>query len=405
MKNINETVYQIISDMDTWFENNGWAGWDPYFINELPYIVYTQKYKSSYLGKIIHYGLFFFSVQSSKFLLPLFNVKKKIIPKGMGLLANGYLTCYEKTKKYIYLKKAIEILDWLENNSSSGYKNYCWGYPFDWYSLYFIPKNTPSVVVTKVIGDAFLKAYKITNSKKYINICKSICMFISQDLRLQSVDNSDEICISYTPIADNYVHNASLMGAEYLAKIGIETTNLEWIELSKKVTNYSINQQNNDGSFAYFGTEEMALGRIKPNAMLKFDNYHTGFIVRSLVELSSLFNDKNIRQAAASVSKYYLNAFVDDDGCPKMFIDSRFPIDIHSAAESILCINIIRNQFSNLADDAQKKLNMVYKWSIQNLWSVKNKYFYYKITRFGKIRVPFFRWNQSWMYFALTEIL
>jgi hypothetical protein len=403
MNNI-ENVDSVINGIDQWLDKNGWAGWDPYFIRELPIIMRTHKLTSTYLGKIIHYGLLFGATQYAGIILPLFRSEKRIIPKGMGLCGSAYLNLFEKTQDSQYLDKAINILEWLENNSNKDYNHFCWGYPFDWQSSYFIPRGTPSIVVTKFIGDAFLKAYAITGEDKYMDIVNSICNFITHDIKTQSGNKSDEICFSYTPIAQSFVHNASLMGAEFLAKVGSLTNNDDWLGIAKAATTYSMRQQNSDGSIPYFGIEESRIRMVKTRAMQKFDNYHTGYVLRSFIELNNIFNSKMMEHHVQMGAKYYIDSFVDVDGCPKMYHDAKYPIDAHSAAESILSNYKIMCHIPKYQINSSIILDSVIGWTIKNMWLHKRQYFLYRITKFGKIKVPYIRWSQAMMFNALTEV-
>jgi len=93
----------------------------------------------------------------------------------MALFARGYLNLYRKLKNEKYLNKALFCLDWLMKSPTKGYSGFCWGYPFDWQSRVFIPKGTPSGVVTSTAAHAFLDAYEILREEKYLNVAKSSC--------------------------------------------------------------------------------------------------------------------------------------------------------------------------------------------------------------------------------------
>jgi hypothetical protein len=45
----------------------------------------------------------------------------------------------------------------------------------------------------------------------------------------------------------------------------------------------------------------------------------------------------------------------------------------------------------------------ILQWAFKNMWSKKG-YFYYQKTRFIKNRVPYMRWSQAWMLFALSTL-
>ena len=113
-------------------------------------------------------------------------IKKQINPKGMGLIASAYLSRFRATKNQRYLNKAEKILDWLEQDRNKTYRGYSWGYPFHWQSKIFIPKGTPSSVVTGTIADAWIEHYLATKSEKSLKICKEIAIFFQKELKTVS---------------------------------------------------------------------------------------------------------------------------------------------------------------------------------------------------------------------------
>ena len=52
LKLSNNNLFEVMDSMDEWLENNGWAGWDPYSIRELPLILYIGKLGKKYRNKI-----------------------------------------------------------------------------------------------------------------------------------------------------------------------------------------------------------------------------------------------------------------------------------------------------------------------------------------------------------------
>ena len=142
----------------------------------------------------------------------LYRIKPAYNAKAMALFARGYLNLYRASGKENYLDKARYCLTWLTENPSRGYSGYCWGYPFDWQSLIFIPRGTPSGVVTSQVAHAFIDAYEILHEKRYLDIAKSCCSFILHDLK-KDIINSESLCFSYTPIDTYHVHNANLWAA------------------------------------------------------------------------------------------------------------------------------------------------------------------------------------------------
>ena len=150
-------------------------------------------------------------------LRPLLGIRKEYNPKAIGLLLHAYSILYQ-LKPNSGLKQNIDFLfDWLCENYSHGYSGYAWGYNFDWASpTKTLKAFTPSIVVTAFVGKGIFKYYQVTKDKRAVEILRSACDFILNDLA--RTETRDGISFSYTPIMQDCCFNASMLGAEILAK-------------------------------------------------------------------------------------------------------------------------------------------------------------------------------------------
>jgi len=330
----------------------------------------------------------------------LFRIEKQINPKALGLLAAGYLNLYEITGEGSFKEKAIECLEWLKKNPSDGFRGICWGYPFDWLSKRFIPKGTPSAVVSGIIGHAFWAAYKIFRKEQYLNICEQICEFFITNLNISWIDNNC-ICFSYTPLDDFHIHNANLFVAEYLLRVGMELNRNDLLNFGHLAANYALKEQNPDGSIFYWGAVQ---NHFNPNHM---DHYHSGFEMRMLYNIGQTTEDKRFKVALKRYYRYYLkNMMHPDNGymIPKLNPKHLYPIDIHACAEAILCNSTLAHEFR----EAQKLLPYLSLWVIKKMQTPQG-WFRYTIlkTPIGEYsaNIPYLRWGQAWMLVALSTYL
>ena len=371
--------------LDSWVMENGWQGYDPYDIKGEKIFLLLQRNKYATFGSNLLLNRF--PMLSRK----VFRVKKAINAKAMALFARGYLNCYKKSGDEKYLDIALSCLNWLIENPSKGYSGFCWGYPFDWQSRVFIPKGTPSGVVTSTAAHAFLDAYEIMKDDKYLNIAKSCCEFILNDLNADEVEE-DKICFSYTPIDNFHVHNASLFSASTLLRTFTYIKNEEYKDIGLKAINFTVSYQNEDGSWYYWAPPDKLLFNI--------DNYHTGFVLECLNisrrALKGEFEFEYERELRRGLEFYADNLFLED-GTPKLTNDSVYPVDIHSCAQAIIT-------FCELADFEPKYLRLAEKvaeWCIKNMQDEEG-YFYYRIYKRYVDRMPYIRWGQAWMLRGLS---
>ena len=56
---------------------------------------------------------------------------------------------------------------------------------------------------------------------------------------------------------------------------------------------------------------------------------------------------------------------------------------------------------SNKYREQKELLNKVLNWTIENMQSDKG-YFYYQINKYFSSKIPYMRWAQAWMFYALS---
>jgi len=379
--------WNSITMLDNWIIKHGWQGYDPYDIKGKKIFLKFPKYKPVD---------FAFSYIADRFPLTarrIFNVKKEINPKAMALFARAYINLYKHDKNKEWLKKALNNLNWLENNYSKGYSGLCWGYPFDWQARTLIPKNTPSSVVTSTAAHAFLDVYEELNDEKYLNVAKSSCEFILKDLNIDSI-NENMVCFSYTPIDNYHVHNANLFSASALIRAYNHEKNEKYKVYADRAINFTMNHQREDGSWYYWAPPDKILKQI--------DNYHTGFVLENLnIYRRVTGNDFAYYNELRKGLDFYASNLFLEDGTPKMTNESVYPIDIHSCAQGIITFCELLDLSPNYLALAKK----ISKWTINKMQD-KSGYFYYRIYKKGYVgKIPYIRWGQAWMLRALSYLV
>jgi hypothetical protein len=71
------------------------------------------------------------------------------------------------------------------------------------------------------------------------------------------------------------------------------------------------------------------------------DNFHTGFNLVALHDWMESTGDYCWQEQLLRAYHYFLNTFWLEDGCPKYFNNSLYPIDIHCSAQGIVtCLKL-----------------------------------------------------------------
>jgi hypothetical protein len=129
------------------------------------------------------------------------------------------------------------------------------------------------------------------------------------------------------------------------------------------------------------------------------DSFHTGFNLVSLCKWMEYTGDNCWDNELKRAYNYYLDTFWLDNWCPKYYHNSLYPIDIHCSAQGIVTLLKMIAYKNNGIELAEK----IAEWAIDNMQD-KSGYFYYQKTRFYTNRIPYMRWSQAWMFYALSML-
>lgn len=397
-----DRIFKATKKLIRWIENSDYKGYDPYDIWENKLAIFSVRYGSKTLtkGKTIPFarilrGIFhYLDKLSPEELRHLLSVKKRINAKGMGLFASSYLNLYQITRQKSYLDKSVRILQWLVNNGNENFGGIGWGYPFHWQSKKYIPRYTPSAVVTSIVGDAFFKYWQFRKEDWARKTIEKIIEFFMSGLNVDHL-GPDELCFSYTPLDKLHVHNANLFVSDFLIRTYTVTKNDYQLEMGKKALNYTINQQNPNGSFYYYGYPE--------KVMSKIDHFHTGFVILSLKHIWENNREKRVYQSLKKCFKHYLDELFLN-GIPKFRPSTFYPVDIHSLTVAIITLANMKSWDSRVP----YYLKSTIEYAL-NEFQDTTGYFYYSIEKIGpikwKVKFPYIRWAEAWMLLALTEYL
>lgn len=329
----------------------------------------------------------------------LFLVPKDYNAKGIALFLSGYCNIYKAQqidgsddpviqddllKKIRYL---AAILIW--TIQLDGYSGKSWGYNFDWESrAFFLPKYTPTIVVSSFVGNALLDAYEIVSDEEYLKAARSSCNFILKDLN-RAYDDAGNFIFSYSKFDNSSVFNASLLGSRLLARVSSITGETNLMEEAKKSMEYVCNFQNINGSWFY--------GKLPFHQWT--DNFHTGFNLECISDYMKFSGDKSYMGNLQKGFDYYVNTFFTPEGVAKYYNTSLYPVDVHSPAQLVITVCKL-GRFT----DNKELVNKVLGWTIENMQSDQG-FFYYQIRKLYKIRIPYMRWSQAWMFYAMSAYI
>ncbi|MEO7045190.1 MAG: hypothetical protein ABI091_07750 [Ferruginibacter sp.] len=365
-------------------EKEQYKGYDPYdglnssFFQHLPVIKNNRYARLAWIQ--------FFKRSPINF-RKLVGVKKDYNPKALGLFLSGYCNLYNSNPKEEYLKKIDFFVQEIYESVSTGYSGSCWGYNFDWEArAFFQPKGMPTVVASSFIANALLDAYEITNDEKLLSTARSTCDFFLKDLN-RTYDEKGNFSFSYSPLDKSVVFNASLLGSRLLARVYSKTKEDILFAEAKKSVIFCCDYQQENGSWAY--------GTLPFHQWI--DNFHTGYNLECLSDYVQYTGDKTFETNIELGFEYYINTFFTDEGIPKYYSNSIYPIDIHAPSQLIITIKKLKKE-----EGHEVLLDKVLTWTINNMQDDKG-YFYYQVNKYFTSRIPYMRWSQAWMFYAFSK--
>lgn len=327
-------------------------------------------------------------------LRPLFLISPTRMPKAMGLILQAYCNIWhllDKTKNQrkqdLVMQRMLRIESWLDNNKCQDYNGDCWNFGFKYKHM----RNTPTVVITSIVARGLFNLYEINQSPRTRETLIRICNFIVEDLNISKTKKG--ICFSYTPITKDCTYNASLFGAEIIAKIVSITGDDNLLNYVSDSLDFVISNQHSDGHWNYSID-------IESNTEREQIDFHQGYIIESLEEISKYLPD--LREKCKVPIKrgmdYYKSQFtLDGRSCYR--IPRIWPVDIHNQSQGIIVFSR-----SNKYQDSFSFSERILNWTIKHMLSQKG-FFYYQKWPILSNRLNYTRWSQAWMLLAISFYL
>ena len=372
-------------DLWKWCRDQGFAGYDPYdALNSR--LFQATPFKRSRAARLAWTQ---FHKRSPINFRSLVGIPRERNAKAIALFALAALADFRRNptkENEIESRELLEDLIWMR---LKGFRGACWGYNFGWQSRsFFAPRGTPTIVPTAFAARAFCEAAEVLSRDEYLPFARTICDFILNDLN-RSEETSDEVCFSYSPLDRTRVFNASLLAGEMLASVGKLLGEQSLIDWANRAAIYVVRRQQQDGSWTYGADSHQAWS----------DNFHTAYILTSLSRIMETGSNDQFDTALRRGYEFWSERFFLVNGWPKYFPDRLYPADIHSAASAIVALVELRGRIPGTLMLAEQIAN----WTVENLRDVRG-YFYYQRRRFYKVRIPYMRWSEGWMTYALARL-
>lgn len=295
-----------------------------------------------------------------------------------------------------YYKRAVHFLQVLKETRCPGYKEFCWGYPFNWETVNgTITQGTPLITTVPYVYEAFRQVWRIDKREEWLRIMKSIALHALQDYKDLDTSESASTC-SYTPDPKKSlsVVNANAYRAFLLTSAASDFSDDGFWKVAERNLNFVIEAQNPDGSWYYAMDGRRSFT----------DHFHTCFVLKALVKIEQLKGHRGCTEAIERGVRYYTKDLFDDANLPKPF--SRRPRltiykrELYDYAECINLAVLLQGRYPQL----DRILNSVIT-DVLRRWQLPDGSFRSRQLLFGWDNVPMHRWADSQLFRSLCLYL
>jgi hypothetical protein len=378
---LSERVKARILSIDTYLDRYGYESFDPY--DGLSSPLSKPFWRNQLLSRIWQQAVKLFPFNAR----PLLGIKKIAHTKAISDFASAYSLLYQATQEEAHRKKAIELLKLLQDISAPTTCGIGWGLRFP-FATRFVKADATQVNIFQTINaiHSFLDGYEVFQDQRYLDIAQNGFRFLIHDLGI--VEKGDSIYWKYWMGLSVEIFNVSGLMIGLCGRMGNLAKQEDYLILSRKLYTYIKSVQNPDGSWFYSADPK---GHF-------IDGFHTGYILEGIclgIANGAIGRDEYLERGIS----YYLTHFFTDEGVPRYFHTSTYPIDGQNAAQALQTLKFVFN--ANFAE--KKLLNRCFEQVDDLLWNNEG-YYNYKKTKILTYRTPMHRWVTGPMFLALVQL-
>jgi hypothetical protein len=317
---------------------------------------------------------------------PLFGVRQRQSYKGTALFAMANGRAATLTGAALYAREHRTLVDWLVEHRATGYAGFCGGHRHALQDLDGRTEaGTPDVVSTAYAIRALLEAGG--SDSRYVELARSGADFFVEDLGYTSLESGARLHYRPTDDGRRYVLNANAIAARALLDLYTVTADPIHRRRAEALLEYVVSKQTDAGGWMYADP---------PHAShLSLDNHHNGFILESLLWHERVTESDRFDRSLRRGLDFYRGRLFEPDGAPNWDESTRYPRDIHAAAQGIITFT---------AADERPFAERILQWTVDRLYAGSGQ-FYYQRRRWYTKRMTLMRWCQAWMTYAIAVLL
>jgi len=284
--NLQDKTSNVLADFAEWLDGFGETSWDhqSFFAGPVGRRAKSLYYRNRIWGTAAVAPMIFFEAALPSARRLFHNPMR--FPIADAHYAMGFAFLHEATGDFSQLENAVHFLTELTTSRCRQFKEYCWGYPFDWVTRNgVIKQQTPLITTTPYVYEAFLQVAELLESDvrcqmsdvrqdlllEYKQILESIARHASVDIKDFKTSEKASSC-SYTPYDSGGVINAAAYRAFLLTSASKVLSKDEYWKIAERNLSFVLENQNADGSWPY------AVDGVRGFV----DHFHTCFVMKAL---------------------------------------------------------------------------------------------------------------------------
>jgi len=363
-----------------------WKGVDPY-----DFVWKLSKLLPARYGEPLYYvidGYLGLSLTDSSVVRKVMGIEPHHDAKALAVFARAYSLLDDRGPVHSSTQFAVQLcrLVWSLRNQKTHYPS--WGLSFPWRTSIgqVLPANSPTSLITSLAGLAFLEAHLKSRIDDFLEYSRLCAQYLVEENGFS--EDSRGICFYYSPLVSERITNASAIVAMFLNSLARVTADRELRGLSDRAYEFVVNTQHSYGGWNYFPDRETRLHLV--------DNYHTGFILESLLRYTGPINER-VKRASINGITFYTKMFTSQ-GVPINSLGSRYPIDAHDFAQGLIVFSLGKSSVPGAGQLLQRI------WSYGRSSFLKpDGTFRSRIYRYGRSAASFPRWADAWIFLGMTE--
>jgi hypothetical protein len=318
-------------------------------------------------------------------------------PKGGALFMMGQLNLQKHTGNEVHANEASILFQRLQRAAIERKKGLGWGYNFDWQArAFYVPQGTPNLVTSVYVGRALLAYHERFNDREALRLALGVTDFILAEMI--KFESQRYLCYNYIPGNDAEVHNANLLGASHLARTLEYLPEAKQADVRQKIlksVRFSVSDIQENGSWPY-GTTPFHRW---------VDNFHTAFNIECLMDIGDALKTDEFLPALERVTDYYLSCLFTAEGIPKYFNTKLYPLDVHVLAEAIVLMKRIPGACIPVNPTRRAQIEQGLAGLLRPFQDKAGFFYHQQLSVSRWNRIPYIRWGQAWMFYALSLCL